>query len=335
MRAGRTLRRASFVAALAAVVHAGCTARKPDRITLGTVPLPALGLFFIAEQKGYLRAHGVAVEQRRFSSGRDALVALGRGEVDAALAFETPVALRASVDRELDVVTTLHTSTRSARLVARADRGIRRDADLAGKRVGVPRDTTAESFLHALVEYSGLPRGAIQLVDVAPDRAAALLASGELDAVAIWPPHSEEAKRLLGEGGSVEIFADVYTEISMLVTRAPVLARSRGALVKLVRALADAETLAREHPEEAFRALSAALPEQPAPQLREAWQSVRPVLGITHLLAQVLENEWDALHAEGRVSGVLDLRNLLDPDVLAEVDPEALTFVLPSALDAR
>jgi ABC-type nitrate/sulfonate/bicarbonate transport system substrate-binding protein len=331
MRAGSMPRRfhASVALAAALVGACACPSRERERLTVGAVALPGPGLFFIADAQGYFAARGLQVIQRRFSSGRDALAALGRGEVDAAIAFETPVVLSASEDPDADVLTTLHTSTRSTRIVARADRGVLRDADLVGKRVGVPRNTNAESFLHAILQYAGVSPGSVHLVDVAPEESAERLAAGELDAVAIWPPHAERARRLLGEENAVEIATDVYTETSMVVTREPVLFRRRAALVKLVRALADAEALVRERPEQAFEALARALPDVPRPDLREAWGRVRPTLGISHLLAHVLENEWRWLRDEGRLTGPLDLRSLLDADVLAEVDPEAVTFVLP------
>jgi NitT/TauT family transport system substrate-binding protein len=330
MATGAALRRVRAVVALAAALGAGCSSRDREQIAVGIVPLPALGLFFIADSKGYFGARGLVVEQRRFSSGRDALAALGRGEVEAAIAYETPVVLRASVDPETDVLTTLHRSSQSTRLVARVDRGIARDHDLAGKRVGVPRNTNAESFLHALIRYAALPVGAVEVVDVAPESAADLLAAGEVDAIAIWPPQAERARRLLGAARSVEITTDVYTEMSMLVTRDPIRVRRRSALLKLVAALGDAEKLARERPEEAFEALARALPDVPRTDLREAWRSVRPTLGLSHLLAHVLESEWRWLRDEGRISGTLDLGTTLEPDILSEVDPEAVTFISPS-----
>lgn len=335
MQLGAVPRRAGAVLAFAAVIASGCKPREPDRITIATVPLAAVGLVFIAETKGYFRARGVAVEQRRFSSGRDGCAALGRGEVEVAVAFETPVVLRASVDPELDVISALESSSRSTRLVARADRGIHRDADLTGKRVGVPLNTNAESFLHALLQYASVPRSAVEVVDVAPDRAAELLAAGQVDAIAIWPPHVARARRLLGQDGVVELGTDVYTELSMIVTRDSILERRRPTLVKVVRALSDAERLVRERPEEAFEALAAALPDQPREDLREAWAEVRPGLGLSHLLAHVLEAEWERLRGERRLSGAIDLAALVEPDILSEVDPEAVTLVLPPRRTSR
>ena len=116
-----------IVAALAA-----CAPQRHEKLVLGTVHLPALGLVYIAQAKGYFARHGLEVEPRRFTTGRDALAALAAGEVDVATALETPVVLRAGRDASLRILTTLHVSVGSTRLVARADRGIAAPADLAG-----------------------------------------------------------------------------------------------------------------------------------------------------------------------------------------------------------
>ncbi len=313
-----------------ALTLAACSPGRRERVTLATVHLPALGLVFIAESKGYFAQHGLTVEQRRFSSGRDALAALLAGEVDAATSFETPVVLNASRDPDLEVVTTLHVSNRSTRVVARADRGIASEVDLARKRIGVARNTNAEYFLHTLLAYGGVPAGGVTIVDVAPDSMVGALASGEVDAIAIWPPHADRARAELGAANTVEIGSEVYTEVSLLLTRDPVHQKRRGALVRLVAALADAERLVRERPGEAFDALRSAFPALSEAELRDAWSRVEPALGLTHQLAAVLEDESEWFRAEGRIRGPpLDLGNLLDPDVLAQVDAEAVTFVPP------
>src|SRR5512133_2995100 len=327
MRAARAAHR-SLVAAVALAL-AACAPAPRERLVLGTVHLPALGLVYVAQAKGYFAAHGLDVEQRRFTSGRDATTALGAGRIDAATAFVTPVVLRAGHDASLRVLTTLHASTGNTRLVARGDRGIAAPRDLAGKRVGVPRNTNAEYFLDVLLAWSGVPDREVRRVDLRPDAAAAALGAGEVDAVAIWGPHADRAKAMAGPG-AVELGSEVYTELSVLVTRAPVLAARRGALVKLVAALADAERLVRDRPREAFAVLRAEFPEASEAARQDAWRRTRLTLGVTHQLAAVLEDEsrWfrSTRRAEGRP---LDVGALLEPDVLAEVDPEAVTFVPP------
>ncbi len=332
MRGPRAARR-WLVAALAL---AACAPQRRDRLVIGTLHQPALGLVYRAQAKGYFAAHGLEVEERRFAAGRDALAALGAGRIDVATAFETPIALRAGRDASLRVLTTMHVASGNTRVVARGDRGISTLADLAGKRIGVPRNTNAEFLVDVLLAWGGIPQGEVRLVEVAPETAADALASGAVDAVALWAPHAERARRMAGPGGAVEIPSEVYTELSMLVTRAPGLAARRRALVRLVAALADAERLARERPAEAFAALRGEFVEASEADLQEAWSRVRPTLGLTHQLAAALEDESRWFRAAGRAPGEpLDVGVLLDPDVLAEVDAEAVTFVPPPRRGGR
>ncbi len=310
------------------VCFGGCRGGPRERVTLATAPLPVFGLVFIAEGRGYFAEQGITVVQRRFSAGRYALAALVAREVDAATACETPTASAGVKQADLQVLTTLHVTNSSTHLVARADRGIRTGADLAGKRVGVPLGTRSEFFLHVLLAYSGVPDRSVREIDVPPDRAVDALVSGEVDAVAIWPPHVERARRLLGRDASVEIGTPLYTEISMLVTRSDVLRERREALVKVVRALAQAEKLVREHPDEAFATLRKEIGGDGEADLLDAWRRIQPGLGLTNQLAAVLERESEWLRSEGRIAGPpIDVGRMLRTDVLAEVEPEAVTFV--------
>ncbi len=235
--------------------------------------------------------------------------------------------MRASRD-DLEVLTTLHASTRLTRLLARRDRGVARAEDLAGKRVGVTKGTNGELFLHTVLSHAGVER--VEVVDLPPAGAVDALAAGDVDAIVTWPPHVYRARALLGDAQRVEIAGDAYAEISALVVRDATHRARRPALVRLVRALADAERLVRERPDEAFRSLRAAFPDSTEAELRETWAGMRLTLGVTHELAAVLEREAAWLRSIGRAQGPpLDLGAVLDPDVLAEVDPEAVTFVSP------
>jgi ABC-type nitrate/sulfonate/bicarbonate transport system substrate-binding protein len=315
--------------AIVSLLLAACARQEPERVAIAVAPLPSLGLVFIADASGYFAARGLEVEQRVFETGREALVALAAGEVDAATAYTTPVVLRARKG-DLEVLTTLHASTRLTRLVARADRGIRGASDLAGRRVGVPHGTSGEFFLHTLLAFAGTEQS-VAVVDLSPVAAVKALGAGEVDAIATWPPYVYEARRVLDGGRAVEMPSEVYTEISALVTRGTIHRTRRAALVKLVRALADAERLVQERPDVAFRALRARFSDVEEERLRDTWSSMRLSLGMTHELAAVVEREAAWLREGGHLDGPpLDVGALLAPDVLAEVDPEAVTFVSPS-----
>ncbi len=325
----RAARRSPFVALALALALAACAPERRERLVVGGPHLPGLALVYVAQAKGYFAAHGLELELRRFTSGRDAVAALGAGRIDAATAFSTPIVLRAGRDGSLRVLTQLHVSSGNTRLVARSGRGISTPADLAGKRVGVPHNTNAEYFLDVLLAWGGVAPRDVRMVDVPPEAIPDALAAGEVDAVATWTPHADRARRMAG-AGAVELRAEVYTELSMLVTRAPVLAERRSAFVRLVAALADAERLVRERPDDALAVLRAEFPDVGEADLEDAWRRMRPTLGLGHQLASALEDESRWFRSAGRAEGApLDVGVLLDPGVLAQVDPEAVTLVPP------
>jgi NitT/TauT family transport system substrate-binding protein len=314
----------------AAVALAACARERRERLVLGTMHFPSVGLVYVAQANGYFAAHGLDVELRRFATGQESIAALGAGRLDLATSYETPVVLRAGHDPQLRVLTTLHVSSSDARLVARADRGISAPSDLVGKRIGVSRNSNAEYFVDVLLAWAGVRAHDVTKIDVVPEAARDALASGELDAVAVRSPYAERARRLAGPAGAVELGSEVYTELSLLVTREPVLASRRGALVRFVAALADAERLVRERPREAFAAIRGEFSDANEADLAAGWRRLRPTLGLTHQLAAALEDESRWFRSSGRGEGTpLDVGVLLEPDVLAEVEPEAVTFVPP------
>lgn len=322
------MRRAVVPRALLALTVAltTCGRSRPERITLGLPHQPALGLVFIAEANGYFAARGVQVEQRIFPTGRDALLALLRGEVDLAVAYDTPVLQAAPRAPDLAVLTTLHLSSHNTRVVARADRGIHAPADVRGKRIGVSRGTSGEFFLGIFLTDAGVRDDEVTAVDLPADRLVDAVAHGDVDAIVLWAPHADRAVGLLG-AAAVELRTDVYLETSMLLGRGAHLAR-RPAVVRMLAALSDAARFARARPAEAFLALRTAFPDVPELDLVAQWSRIRPTLGVSNVLAAVLEREDEWLRANRQLDGPpLDLARLLRPEPLAEVEYEAVTWV--------
>src|SRR5512133_41430 len=131
---------------LAWAASAVACAQRPGaraRLVVATVRQPATSLFFAAQATGCFAEQGIQVEERTFELGRDALDLLRTGPADAAISYETPLLRAAFTDQRLRALTTLHTSTRNTRLVARRGSGIRDFEDLAGKRIGAAAGTNA------------------------------------------------------------------------------------------------------------------------------------------------------------------------------------------------
>jgi NitT/TauT family transport system substrate-binding protein len=307
-----------------AIGSSGC-AKERDRLVLGRLVHPATALVLVAGEERFYEAEGLDLVVRDFAAGRDALDALLRGELDVACAYETPVVIRSFEDSRIRVLSALHRSMRNTGLVARPDRGVHAPEDLRGKAIAVPRNTNAELFLETLLGFSGVGRDQVSIKDTPPERLASALRSGEVDAVAAWRPYLDEARVAAGEDAPV-LHSDVYTEMSMLVTRDDVAAGRQRALVKLVRALSRAERVLREDPERAFGDVARAMPTLDPAIVRSGLENVKAELGLHHLMLAVMDDEAEWLQAHGRVRGPAPvLRRLLAPAALEEVDPEAVT----------
>jgi ABC-type nitrate/sulfonate/bicarbonate transport system substrate-binding protein len=299
---------------------------RSEKLVVADFASPAIALVFIAEQHGFFADEGLAVELAHFDLGRDALDAMLEGRADVAMAYLTPVALRAFDDSRLRILTSLHHSHENTAVVARRDRRIASAADLRGRRVGLPRGTSAELFLEVLLSLNAVSPREVEVVDLPPDRLADALQAGEVDAVAMNSPYRERARRRLGEG-ALELTSKVYVEMTVLLTREDHLRSRRGAIGKMLRALARAERLAEERPREAVEVLQRRFPTESAEELETQWAQIVPHLGLHNVLLTALDREAAFLRARRGISRPPpDFRHLVAAGPLFEVIPEAVTL---------
>src|SRR5690606_37061603 len=126
--------------------------------------------------------------------GEGGITRITSGAADLATNAETQL-LRESVrNPDLRIITTVTESF--YRLVARRSAGISSLADLKGKRVMVPRFTSANYYLVAMLRTVGLTEADVTLVNLLPqqgdqsgmDQMSDALARGDVDVISIWEP---------------------------------------------------------------------------------------------------------------------------------------------------
>jgi NitT/TauT family transport system substrate-binding protein len=259
------------------------------------------------------------------------VVSITSGAADLATNAETQL-LRESVSNpDLRIIMTVSESF--YRLVGRRSAGISRLSDLKGKRVLVPRQTSAQYYLVTMLRSAGLREEDVTLVSLpAPPasypsgparrfRMAEALARGDADVIATFEPEPAVAMQLLGADGIVLQDRKVYREAFNLNARAQDLAdpAKRGAIVRFVRAVADA---------------SKALQKNPAPYLAEisktigfsvehialGWPETEFPVQIIPDMLDVLEEEelWLAKTAGRTPRNRAELAKLIDRSVVEE-----------------
>ncbi len=208
------------------------------------------------------------------------------------------------------------------RIIARRSAGIDSIADLKGKRIATLANTSAGYFLARMLEQAGLRFSDVEPVRIAPlaDIAGAL-DRGEVDAVAIWEPHSADAAAVLGDDMIAFEGTGIYRELFNLNTTEENLADpvKRRRIVAFVRALFDAKDAIVCDPGDA-QALVVDRAGFAPDQVAGAWSHLAFPMSLPDDLldALVREEAWLAEQDGRPVRSREELARLIDPTVLAE-----------------
>jgi NitT/TauT family transport system substrate-binding protein len=281
---------------------------------------------WVAERQGFFAAEGLTVTLPRRPTGKLALEAMLRGEAEVATVAETPLVFAALAGKPLRVIATYAGSGEHA-IVARADRGISRVADLRGRRVGVTVGTSAHYFLHVMRNDQGLAETDITLVDLPATEQAAALAAGRVDAVATFAPFTTQCRRTLGETARTFPMGLRYRGYTSLAVAPDLPQRRPEAIRRLLRSLDRAIGWMRLHPREAMRVATTELNIEDA-VVEETWKRLGFNLAVDQGFVMRLQSQAQWAIASGLAPGrtVPDFTAMIDPSILARLHPGSVTI---------
>lgn len=248
------------------------------------------------------------------------LPALVAGEVDAATNAETQLLRQSVDDPSLRIIFTVAESF--YRIVARRSAGIETVADLRGKRITTPRNTSAHYFLVKTLGLAGIAQDEFELVPITPVTAMSeALRDRQVDAVSMWEPESEYAIDEAGDDAIVLQDRSVYRELFNLHSSTAVLAdpAKRAALVELLRSLIAASGQLRTTPETAWPIVSPRI-NVPVEMIERCYPNLGYAGSMVPDLLDVLEEEeqWVAQERDRAPRGPDELAGLIDRSLLEE-----------------
>jgi sulfonate transport system substrate-binding protein len=207
------------------------------------------------------------------------------------------------------------------RIVAKRSSGITTLADLKGKRVTTPRDTSAHYFLVRALASAGLAESDVTIVSLPREQMATGTAKGDADAISMWEPESQKAVELLGRDAIVFPNQGVYRELFSLYSTTEVMndTRRRRELVEFVRALLTAGNELKTKPQPHF-ALVAKTIGQPADLISRAWEHHAWPFALPKDVLDVMEQEeiWVARNQKRTPRTRATLAAFIDASVLKE-----------------
>lgn len=250
--------------------------------------------------------------------GVDAL--LGENPVDLATNAETQLLFHSRRGPGLRAIATV--AEGHYRIVARKSAGIEKLADLKGKRIGAPLTSSSGYFLHKMLESAGLTITDVDLRDIRPfTEIAAALEQGEVDAISIWEPQSENAVRALGNDAIVFPGTGIYRELFNLNTTAANLADpgKRARIVEFLRRLITATDEVNRDPRRA-QELVAKAGGYTVEEVAESWPHHTFAVSLPDDMLDVLveEEAWLANVQNRAPRPREELAELLDRSVLDE-----------------
>jgi sulfonate transport system substrate-binding protein len=207
------------------------------------------------------------------------------------------------------------------RIVARRSAGINRLADLKGKRVVVPRNTSANYYLVAMLRTVGLRESDVTLVSAPATAMAAALVKGDADAISMWEPESENAAVALGSDAIVFQDNKAYRELYSVYSTTDVIndPRRRKELVAFVGATLTAAADLQKDPQRYFTLISE-ITKHPRDQIARSWEHHGfPLAVAADLLDLIVEEEkWVAAQQDRSPRGRAELGRFIDPTILEE-----------------
>jgi NitT/TauT family transport system substrate-binding protein len=323
-RSESTTRRLTLALLAAIVALAGCaTTKRADETPLA--PIRVSGSYWIELSPVIVAAHRFYPVQLKVGEG--GITRITSGEADLATNAETQLLRESVTNPDLRIIMTVTESF--YRLVARRASGIRTVADLKGKKVMLPRFTSAHYYLVAMLRTAGLTEEDVTIVSLPRDQGdlkgmdqmSDFLARGEIDAISIWEPEPGDAIRQLGNGAVVLQDRKVYREVFNLHARASDLADpgKRRSIVRFVRAVADATKSLKANPRRDWQHISDVTTFTPD-EIALGWPEMEFPVRIIPDMLDVLETEeaWVAKERNRPPRSRAELAKFIDTSVVDE-----------------
>lgn len=251
----------SFLFAAIAAVPSPGVAASPE-LRIATQPIPQYAPIFVARHKKWVEEElaktGAKAEIKwsSFAAGPPINESFAAGQQDFGFLGDTPAIIGKAAGINTRIVALTSTGPSSLAVVVPARSKIASPRDLKGKKVAVVKGSYAHHLLVLVLQQGGLTTGDIQLINLSQADIATAIASGDIDAAAVWEPlitklESQGAVRVLRDGTGIKKGALV------IVATDDYARKNREQAKAVLRAYQRGVAFIKANPAEAARLISA------------------------------------------------------------------------------
>ncbi len=229
---------------------AAASAGDGDRVTL-RIGVQKDGIRAVLEETDALDGAPYDVEFSTFQFGPPLVEAAGADKIDLAWVGSTPPIFGAAAGSDFKIIAAVkERDAQENSILVPPDSPIQRVEDLKGKKIAVPKGSSAHGLLLGALNRVGLSGGDVTPVFLAPADALAAYSAGQVDALVIWDPFTIQAKQHLKArvitGGEPD---EAGTGFEIASSKALEDDAKRAAIADYVTRLSKAWKWAREHPD--------------------------------------------------------------------------------------
>lgn len=306
----------------------GASSKSREKVRLGisrsflSVPV------YIAKEQGYFAEEGLDVEVKEYGSGKMATNALFAGEVDISTVSDMPVVLNSFKREDFCIFATFIHSYPFVKIIARKDKGIKTGADLKGKRVGANRGTSSHFFLVVFLIHNRLSISDVEMVHIRTVDLPAALKNGEVDAISVWQPYTQKAKKLL-KNNAIELpSSEIYRTTFNFAVMKGFANEHPETLKRFLKAIDKAATFIKKN-RETSQDIIAETFKLDKDTVSAAWDDFTFKLSLD----QALLVAWDEIARWAIQSNFIDKKrlpnylNFVYLDALEAVKPESITII--------
>ncbi len=239
-----------------------------EKVRLAQNQAPISGVSIVADRKGLFAKNGLEVEVFNFTTGKQCLDTVMGGGADIATTAEAPTTAAAMSGQKIAFLT--RTEYSYIKTLTATGAGIRKPADLKGKRIAFTAGTGGEVYTMQLLKVAGLTKDDVTLVNLRPQDMVAALASGSIDAYGTWEPHIYNGLKALGAKATQLDTKGVYAETFNIVVMQDYLQKKPAVATSFLKSLIEAETWIKANRDEAIK-IVAEFVKMPVDDLKPIW----------------------------------------------------------------
>jgi NitT/TauT family transport system substrate-binding protein len=293
------------------------------KMTIATGVDPVFSAYYVAQQEGLFKKHGLDVRINTGPSGSAMVSFLINGQIESAFGSEIAGVANHNLDPNVVVVAQ---ATRLVRWIAIVGRNVDSLEQLKGKKIGVARGSGGEVFWLALIDKLKLNAADYTVVNVEAPEMIAALERGNIDAYAVWEPWVtrglaavKNTKVLRDQEGILEQGVYIYMNLGW-IKKNPEQAEG------FVRALIEATDVINKDRKRAAKDVSDFLKSLDPQLVEQLMTKLRFEMVLDDFTISLFRLAETQLKQQGKLTKPLDLGAFVYPDLLRKLQPKSVNY---------